>query len=87
MTSYETRFDSVAVYLALYQSDRVPPSFCLMSAESKQTSPLYIPNFTPANYGSFFLAGHFLYPCSKLPEMFSDRIPQGHSVLRALKHY
>ncbi len=31
-----------------------------MSTESKQTRPLYIPPFTPANYGSFFLAGQFL---------------------------
>ncbi|KAI9451400.1 mitochondrial carrier, partial [Russula earlei] len=28
-----------------------------MAPDSKQTSPLYVPHFTPANYGSFFLAG------------------------------
>ena len=30
-----------------------------MTTESKQTSPLYVPRFTPADYGSFFLAGQF----------------------------
>ncbi|KAI0276494.1 mitochondrial carrier [Russula aff. rugulosa BPL654] len=28
-----------------------------MTTESKRTSPLHVPPFTPANYGSFFLAG------------------------------
>ena len=33
-----------------------------MSSENKQSSnPLYVPQFTPANYGSFFLAGQLLY--------------------------
>jgi hypothetical protein len=31
-----------------------------MTTESKQTSPLHVPRFTPADYGSFFLAGQFL---------------------------
>lgn len=31
-----------------------------MTTESKQTNPLYIPRFTPADYGNFFLAGQFL---------------------------
>ena len=31
-----------------------------MTTASKQTSPLYVPRFTPADYGSFFLAGQFL---------------------------
>jgi hypothetical protein len=36
---------------------------CLaMSTENKESIPLYIPHFTPAHYGSFFLAGPLPYP-------------------------
>ena len=56
-----------------------------MSSENKQRSnPLCIPQFTPANYGSFFLAGQSLYPVS--PD-WSQTGFQEHYVLRALMHY
>jgi len=57
-----------------------------MSTENKQSSSLYIPHFTPADYGSFFLAGQIPYPLHKLPER-SDLLPQEHYVLRALMQY
>jgi hypothetical protein len=59
-----------------------------MSTENKQSSSFYVPHFTPANYGSFFLAGQILHP---FPELFErsdpDPLPQEHYVLRALMHY
>jgi hypothetical protein len=57
-----------------------------MSTESKRSSSLYVPRFTPADYGSFFLAGQIPYPFPKLLER-SDLLPQEHYVLRALMQY
>jgi hypothetical protein len=41
-----------------------------MSPERKQTAsvPPYVPHFTPANYGSFFLAGQHSIPRLKPTE-------------------
>jgi hypothetical protein len=52
-----------------------------MPSDRKQTAPLYIPHFTAANYGSFFLAGQ---RCSRLLviQELSDLIPKGHFVRR-----
>ncbi len=51
-----------------------------MTTESKQTSPFYVPRFTPANYGSFFIAGQFLLQgCLSVLRP----LPQEHYVLRA----
>lgn len=57
MTSFKARSsNSRTTYERNLSSLPYPP----MTTESKRTSPLDIPRFTPANYGSFFLAGQFL---------------------------
>ena len=52
-----------------------------MPPDQKQSAPLHVPQFTAANYGSFFLAGQH---CTRLLfiEEPSNLIPKGHYVRR-----
>jgi len=52
-----------------------------MTPDRKLTAPLYVPQFTAANYGSFFLAGQ---RCTRLlvVEEPSDFTSKGHYVRR-----
>ena len=65
MTSSKARSTQIPVQIINISSLPHLP----MTAESKQTNPLNIPRFTPADYGNFFLAGQFsslkLHNCSQ----------------------
>ena len=52
-----------------------------MPPDNKPSAPFIVPQFTAANYGSFFLAGQ---RCTRLLviEEPSDLIPKGHYVRR-----
>ena len=52
-----------------------------MSPDNKPSTPFYVPQFTAANYGSFFLAGQRSMRLLVIEEP-SDLIPKGHYVRR-----
>jgi hypothetical protein len=78
MTSIQVYYSSA---LSAIHSISLNTTTTFMLSDRKQTTPLYIPHFTAANYGSFFLAGQ---RCTRLVVIqgLSDLIPKGHYVRR-----